>query len=457
MNYLNKACVDYIEEKIGEYFETYDPSDVSACVDYIEEKIGEYFETYDPSDVSIGIFNAQVSLSNLSLKPHSFDFGYGNAIRIEYGHVGCASLQLPWLQLHTGRIEGSISNVALEVRLLTSSGVGSVPSSTSGTESFLHRIKMDKLAHKERKMLGYTTDGGGGKSSWTSAYFQSVIAALLLRIFRACLLRVTNVTVMLTIPLEGSREVRMTMVIDELLLSEGAVGVGVGGNGTGTDNNKDRRSQPSSPLSSLLSKNLRIESVSIAVDAVPQERLGLGQGQGFGVSGSRISKERDRTTRVLPRPFMKIGGSFLSLIIGLGSSSSSGSSRESGDGEGGGGDGATTHESSIVETVKAHMSLQSLEIMPCACQIETLLEVTQSISHRIQSHRDRFMMRPPRGQLFHAKDWWKYTLYSLLMELNPGYVKGFRTVSEEIRRKRKLRNRYLVLFRKYMEAKLVLL
>jgi hypothetical protein len=165
----------------------------------VSRLLGEYVEDYDGSDFSFGLWQGDLVLRNLVLKPLTIDIGDGMTSRIIFGSIDSLHIVIPWSQLSSGHISIAVDTINVVVQLSVDQ---TEDADHRSTETLLHRMKMATLDSEERKLFG--VGGGGG---WKTRLTEALKTSLLAKLFNGVQAQVNDIRVSFVLPLSAENEV----------------------------------------------------------------------------------------------------------------------------------------------------------------------------------------------------------------------------------------------------------
>lgn len=169
--------------------------------------LGEYVEDYDGSDFSFGLWQGNVILRNLMLKPMTINIGDGMVSRMIFGSIDRLQVIIPWSQISSGHVTVAVDTVNVIVQLSVDQ---SADDDHKATDTLLHKMKMAQLESEERKLLGVTESSG-----WKTRMMEGLRTSLLSKLFNGITAEVNNLRVSFILPLSLESQVAHVQLLAE--------------------------------------------------------------------------------------------------------------------------------------------------------------------------------------------------------------------------------------------------
>jgi hypothetical protein len=111
----------------------------------------------------LGLLDGDLQLSNLVLRKKSWFLSQNVCLDLESGSIGRFTVQVPWLQLHTGNVNVFADSISLVFRLNL---LEHEDGEAQRNESLAYELKALTLRKEELRLLSgdslFPTDGNGG-------------------------------------------------------------------------------------------------------------------------------------------------------------------------------------------------------------------------------------------------------------------------------------------------------
>lgn len=189
-------------------FAMYSPKEYVETV--LSNALRDYVEEYEGSDFSFGLWQGDLSLSNLVLKPMTINIGDGMVSRMVFGSIDKLQVIIPWSQMSSGHVSVKVDTVNIVVQLSVDQ---SEDADHRATDTLLHKLKMAKIDSEERRLLGVSRSGG-----WKSRLMESLKSSVLSKLFSGMSAEVNKLKVSFVLPLPGENEVAHVQLVTESIV-----------------------------------------------------------------------------------------------------------------------------------------------------------------------------------------------------------------------------------------------
>lgn len=214
--------------------------------EYVESSLSkllaDYVAEYDGSDFSFGLWQGDLVLRNVTLKPLTINIGDGVVSRLVYGSIDKLHVVIPWSRMSSGHISLAADSINVAVQLSVDQNEDA---DHKATETLLHKIKMATLDSEERKLLGVSD-----KSGWKTRMMEGLRSSLLSKLFNGVSAEINDLRVsfVLPLPLEDERA-HVQMVTESISIS--------------------RQEIPSSPdFDQIIGKRIDVRGVTMSIERV---------------------------------------------------------------------------------------------------------------------------------------------------------------------------------------------